>query len=629
MKNKKYTIVSAISICFRYAPRAAFIKLMIEVVNGGLMPLMILVVASFINNAVAYVNSVALTGVETLYGAAPAPAFITVHGDGNSAALIIALGLMALYYAYSQASQIIIRLADKNLENALRENLRPQLIQKQARTSFPLLEDPETLDLITRVCGNAEGQIMAVFNSGIRIIRLGIQAFGILFLLVIHIWWIAPMFILSTISIVFIAHRGGQKIYEMFSISTKLTRKHYYLSSVLVGRETASERTLFGFADHINNKFSAAHLGRSNLVTKAIAVEETSIHACGFILNLLVLVAVFALLSPVGDGTMSQGLYISLVGALIVLVRMITGVLSRLVRDATEYMEYMRDFTRFFALPERDTNGNVGYSGEVTLFKSLEIRNLRFRYTPESPYVLNGVNFTIEKGKAYSLIGKNGAGKSTLTKILLGLYRDFEGEILINGVDISNYSTVELCRIFSIVYQDFAKYYIPLGDNITLGKEQGKYDALHSHNASTHNKGLESALNLAELENVVAKLPEKENTPLGKIYDNGVDISGGEWQKVAIARALYANTPFMILDEPTASLSPMAESKLYKRFAEITKEKTSLLISHRLGSTKLSDVLFVLDNGVVAETGSHDQLMAAKGIYADMFKSQRSWYDER
>jgi ATP-binding cassette subfamily B protein len=226
--------------------------------------------------------------------------------------------------------------------------------------------------------------------------------------------------------------------------------------------------------------------------------------------------------------------------------------------------------------------------------------------------VLNGVNLVIEKGKSYSLIGQNGAGKSTLMKILLGLYREFEGEILINGADISQYSSDELRRLFSIVYQDFAKYYIPLSDNITLGTENGDFG---------------SALRFSELEDVVAKLPDGKNTPLGKIYDAGADISGGEWQKVAIARALYANTPFMILDEPTASLSPMAENKLYKRFAEITKEKTSLLISHRLGSTKLSDVLFVLDNGVIAETGTHDELMAANGIYADMFKKQRSWYE--
>jgi ATP-binding cassette subfamily B protein len=337
------------------------------------------------------------------------------------------------------------------------------------------------------------------------------------------------------------------------------------------------------------------------------------------------------LLNPVVDGTLTHGLYVSLVGALIGLARIMTRTFSYLVCDTAVLIEYMRDFTRFFALPETDAvkhendktasfNNEPEEQGRAKCvfakqkFQRLEIRNLRFRYTPESHYVLNGVNLTVESGKSYSLIGHNGAGKSTKKKILLGLYRDFDGEILINGLDIASYSTDELWQMFSIVYQDFAKYYIPLGSNITLGHEQGD---------------IEAALRLAELDDVVAKLPNKANTPLGKIYENGMDVSGGEWQKIAIARALYANTPFMILDEPTASLSPMMESKLYKRFAEITKDKTSLLISHRLGGAKLSDVLFVLDNGVIAETGTHDELMAMDGIYSEMFKSQRSWYDER
>jgi len=197
---------------------------------------------------------------------------------------------------------------------------------------------------------------------------------------------------------------------------------------------------------------------------------------------------------------------------------------------------------------------------------------------------------------------------------LLGLYRDFEGEILIDGVSIAKYSADDLRHIFSIVYQDFAKYYIPLADNITLGGTNGPGvgDPLPS-------------IQLAGLGDIVDRLPER--APLGKIYEGGADISGGEWQKVAIARALHADAPFMILDEPTASLSPMMEGELYKRFAEITKNKTSLLISHRLGSTKLSDVLLVLDGGVITETGTHEELMSLDGKYAKMYREQASWYE--
>lgn len=605
MKPKKYGVGDAVKICLRCAPGASSFKLIIEIINGALAPLTILAVASFIDGVIAFVG-----------------------GNGNILPFTAAIAFIAACYACSQIGHVFSRLADKSLENALRMEIRPKIIKKHARIQFPLLENAETSDLITLVCDNAEARIAAALNNGIGIIRLAIQASGTLSLLAAHLWWALPAFIIGAAPIVLIARKGGKSIYESDAVTIKLTRKHYYLSGILTGRDTAAERTLFGYTDYINRKFSAVHLKRSNMVTKTIAVEEISINACELILNALVIAAVFALLAPAAEGELSHGLYVSLIGAMVGLSRMVTGTVSRLISDVTALSAFMRDYARFFGLPEtnenQDNGARPGKNAERTgaVFESLEIRNLRFRYTPDGEYVLNGVNLIMERGRTYSLIGRNGAGKSTLTKILLGLYCNYEGEILINGADISRYGEEELRLIFSVVYQDFAKYYIPFEDNITFGGCNGR-------EVRSAGDDFRSSLRLAELESAVENLPNKEKTPLGKIYDGGTDISGGEWQKVAIARALYANAPFIILDEPTASLSPMTESRLYGHFAEIVKEKTALLITHRLGSTKLSDVIFVLDGGVIAESGTHGGLMAFNGVYAEMFNNQRSWYDER
>jgi len=206
MQPNKYGVTSAIRICFRYAPGATLVKLLIEMISGALTPLIVLVVASFIDNALAFVNE-----------------------RGQIMPLVITVALMAVYYAYSQISQIIIRIADKVLENALREQLRPKLVQKQASISYALLENSETMDLITLVCGNAEEKMATILNTGLRIIRLGTQAIGTLSLLAANIWWMIPLFILSIIPITIIALKGGKAIYASDVITTKLTRRHYYL----------------------------------------------------------------------------------------------------------------------------------------------------------------------------------------------------------------------------------------------------------------------------------------------------------------------------------------------------------------------------------------------------------------
>jgi len=210
-------------------------------------------------------------------------------------------------------------------------------------------------------------------------------------------------------------------------------------------------------------------------------------------------------------------------------------------------------------------------------------------------------------------VGVNGAGKTTLTKLLTGLYGQYEGEILLNGRDLRSYSQSELKSLYSLAYQDFARYFVSLKDTIALGwpDREARLDA------TIHQVGLDDA---------VTELPKGANTPLGKILDEGTDISGGQWQRVAIARALVSPAPVRILDEPTAALDPISESDIYHEFKRMSQGVTTLFISHRLGSTLLADRIFVIGEGRVLEQGDHEELMALHGLYAEMYEAQRSWY---
>lgn len=248
--------------------------------------------------------------------------------------------------------------------------------------------------------------------------------------------------------------------------------------------------------------------------------------------------------------------------------------------------------------------------------QSLEFRNVSFRYPSGDHDIIKNMSFQIESGHHYAFVGVNGAGKTTIIKLITGLYRDYEGEILLNGRELRAYSVDQLKGLCAVVYQDFAQYNITLGENIAVGAAE-----------ACSAEDIRAAAKYARLDSVVAELSNGMDTPLGRTQEKGQELSGGQWQRVAIARAIVKRNALQILDEPTSAMDPLMENKLYEDFANISNGKTTIFISHRLGSTKLADTIFVLSDGKIAEEGSHSSLMARKGIYYEMYASQRKWYE--
>ena len=314
---------------------------------------------------------------------------------------------------------------------------------------------------------------------------------------------------------------------------------------------------------------------------------------------------------PTARGEMSIGTMVAVVSALFSIKNQIAG-LQYCMGCIGEGRAYARELTEFSQLEE--TDGATDAPLEPPLpFESLEFKHVTFAYPNTERNVLDDFSLKLEKGKHYAFVGVNGAGKTTMTKLMTGLYRDFKGEILLNGRDIRTYDAKALKSLCSVVFQDFARYQVPARDSIAVG--------LPAREAR-----VEDAVRTVGLTDAIAALPKGLDTPLGKIYEGGQDLSGGEWQRVAIARALVSGAPVRILDEPTAALDPMSESRFYEQFAGMSRGVTTLFISHRLGSTRLADRIFVIDGGRIAEEGTQAELLAAGGLFADMFEAQRSWY---
>ena len=274
---------------------------------------------------------------------------------------------------------------------------------------------------------------------------------------------------------------------------------------------------------------------------------------------------------------------------------------------------YMGEFLAFLDVEEKHFHGTIPVEKRDDGEYELAFENVSFRYPGSTQYVLRNVNCRLDMKRKMAVVGRNGAGKTTFIKLLCGLYEPTEGRITLNGVDIRKYKPDEYRDLFGVVFQDFRLFSFPVWENVAAGYERD-------------DDRLWRALRQAGAEEFVKQMPAGLETLLYKDTGEGVEISGGEAQKLAIARALYKDAGLVILDEPTAALDPLAEAEVYARFDEMTEGKTSIYISHRMSSCRFCDDIMVFDDGRIAERGSHENLLAVKGLYSQLWNAQAKYY---
>jgi ATP-binding cassette, subfamily B, bacterial len=595
LEVRKYTVLDILRLPLRCAPLPGALVAAFFLLSGIVPTIQVLAASSFIDTAVRVVR------------------------DGGSvgavyAPLLAVVGLLA----WTWLSDGLRSLAAVRLELGLRAVLRTAIVEKRARLAYRHVEDPETWDLAARVAKEPEARLRAAYTDLLGIVSTAAQVAGVLVLLVVHAWWAALLIAALSVPLFMLAMRSGRANYDVDREVTRSWRRADYLSDVLSCREAVEERTLFGFGGKVNDRYRAQFEEARRTETRTRLVWFVKMKSGSLLFGLVSLMVALVLIQPVMAGSVTVGLFISLVSAVFALVQTMSWGLTYSVDQLARNAEYMRDLTRFAALEEAP--GAVDAPSAVSLgFESLELRAVRFRYPGTEAYVLDGLSLSIHAGGHYALVGLNGAGKSTVIKLITGFYGGFEGEILVNGRPIERYAQAELKALFAVAWQDFARYAVPMRDAIALGD-------VNAMGRPESTSRLEAAVDAAGLRETAGRLPRGLDSVLGKVREGGVDISGGEWQRVAMARAVMSPAPVRVLDEPTAALDPVSESRLYEQYGRLSGGKTTIFISHRLGSTKLANEIFVIGGGRVAERGTHAALMAAGGLYAEMFESQRSWY---
>jgi len=290
--------------------------------------------------------------------------------------------------------------------------------------------------------------------------------------------------------------------------------------------------------------------------------------------------------------------------------------ISTTLTDIADISRYV-DRIKIFLDKEPAITSTANLQVDKKLPTEIEFKNVSFRYCEKSPYALKGINLKIRAGKKTAIVGYNGAGKSTLVKLIMRLYDPTEGEVLLNGTNIREYNVEAYREAIGVIFQDFKIFAATVSENVTLDITK-----------TIDEKGIKKSLEKAGFIRRLAKFTLGLNQPLTTEFDElGLDLSGGEAQKVAIARAFFKDAPLIILDEPSSALDPIAEYHLNQTVIDAGVEKTMLFISHRLSTTRVSDEIFLFENGKVAERGTHDDLLAAKGRYYDMWKAQTARYE--
>lgn len=578
-----------ISIPFEQAPRLSTWYFFIMLMQGFIPTLQAICVANLLNGMLQYVKT-----------------------GGNLKDIVIEICLYLALLSFNVFLGKVISIVSVRLKIILREGLGRDLVEHTSKIKYSILENEKIQNLKERVYKDIEVEIMSGFNNFLHLIQLFLQIAGILFIVGFHIWWMPFVVLAFSVPVVWLAIKGSVEQYETHKDTSKLRRKSEYYSRILTNREVNGERAVFQFTDWINNKYkiNCDEFFEKNRKMRGKWLVRSK--ACSILYVFIIILLVLILLPVTLSGRMTLGYFISIMTTSISLVNMISWSLSSYFEGISKWNEFRKDLYKYLDLEEEFTDLN-GESGDLGEIRSIELKNVSFTYPGTERKILNGISLTMESGKHYAFVGENGAGKTTLIKILTRLYDSYEGEIFVNGRELRSYPIEYIKNIYSIAYQDFARYDMTLKDNIVLGRNEIE-------------PNIENAIDLVGLTDLIQKYENGWDSYIGKLDEQGVDLSGGEWQKIALARAILPNGVVRILDEPTAALDPINESRLYQQFQTNLKGTMTLFISHRLGSTILADTIYVLSDGKIVEQGSHQELYEFNGIYAQMYEAQRRWY---
>jgi ATP-binding cassette subfamily B protein len=503
---------------------------------------------------------------------------------------------------------------DSLLADRFTRHVSVEVMRHASRLDLASYEDPVFYDKLERARVQATDRIAMIQAMG-NMLQQAIAAVS----LSASVFWFSPWLLILLVAAVVPAFLGESHFafagYSLNIRQTPTRRQLDYLRTLGASRESAKELKLFGLSEFFTNEYSRlsngiydqnVRLARRRLMAGAALSVVSSAGYYG---------AYAYVIYRTVTGELSWGTLQFLAGAIAGASNNIQTIFATFSSIADQAL-FLTDLVEFFKVEPSVRSKEHALPAPRPIQQGFTFERVSFAYPNTSRQVLDNLDLRIEPGERIALIGENGQGKTTIVKLLTRLYDPSSGRILLDGSDLRDYSIEDLNREIGVIFQDFMRYEMKAGENIAVGRMA----------PPAAKEEIETAARKSLANSVVARLPRGYEQLLGRRFEGGVDLSGGEWQKIALARAYLRDAQLLILDEPTAALDARSEYEVFQRFAELTEGKMALLISHRFSTVRMADRIVVLEDGRIAEQGRHDQLLALGGRYAGMFELQASSY---
>ena len=500
--------------------------------------------------------------------------------------------------------------------NLVSDHMQRIVQSKSVTLDLAYYENSQFFDKLHRAQREAPTRPVRIVDGLSQVARNGLMLIGAFALLATFHWSVVLAVLAASMPVLIHRLRHAENLYSLQHAKTNVDRASRYLNQVLTSVDTAKEVRVFGFGPLLIDRFTHLRLSIRTGLRQLSFVGQRRRFITESVAGLVGFTALGYIAYSAFEGATTLGELVMYFGAFQVAMGALRPTLAGLA-DLYENTLFLSSLYEFLEVPPTVSDPQSPKPNPTPWRAGLAVERVSFHYPGTDALVLDSVSLDIRAGEVVALVGRNGSGKTTLTKLLCRLYDPNAGRITIDGTDVRDFAAVDLRRQISVIYQDFGRYHMTARENIRLGSPE----------LSPDDPIIVAAARWAGIHDELMQLPQGYDTTMSRMLADGEELSIGQWQKLALARAYVRRSQLIILDEPTSSLDAAAEFAFFERFREMAQGRSALIISHRFSTVRIADRVFVLDGGRIVEQGTHASLVAANGLYADLYRKQASYYE--